>query len=229
MDGASTADQADDGVPPGGTHTYRWPVPARAGPAPGEGSSILWMYHSHVQETAEVNAGLIGPIIVTAAGASGPDGTPKDVDRELVVMFAEMDENTSAYFEQNVQTYAKDPAKVPRNASFADFFYLSNLKETINGFIYGHAPGLTMQQGERVRWYVMSSTNFEIHAPHWHGQTVVAEHMRTDVLNLGPMQMAVADMVPDNPGVWLLHCHVAPHNDAGMQALFTVAARTATR
>ena len=229
MDGASTADQADDGVPLGGTHTYRWPVPARAGPAPGEGSSILWMYHSHVHETADVNAGLIGPIIVTAAGASRPDGTPKDVDRELVVMFAEMDENTSAYFEQNVQTYAKDPAKVPRNASFADLFYLSNLKETINGFIYGHAPGLTMQQGERVRWYVMSSTNFEIHAPHWHGQTVVAEHMRTDVLNLGPMQMAVADMVPDNPGVWLFHCHVAPHNDAGMQALFTVAARTATR
>jgi len=53
--------------------------------------------------------------------------------------------------------------------------------------------------------------------------------MRTDVLNLGPMQMAVADMVPDNPGVWLFHCHVAPHNDGGMQALFTVAGRTATR
>jgi FtsP/CotA-like multicopper oxidase with cupredoxin domain len=75
----------------------------------------------------------------------------------------------------------------------------------------------------------MSSTNFEIHAAHWHGQTVIAHHMRTDVLNLGAMDMAIADMVPDNPGVWLFHCHVAPHNDAGMQALFTVAARTATR
>jgi FtsP/CotA-like multicopper oxidase with cupredoxin domain len=29
-------------------------------------------------------------------------------------------------------------------------------------------------------------------------------------------------MVPDNPGVWMFHCHVAPHLDAGMQALFTV-------
>jgi len=229
MDGASTADQAGDAVPPGATHTYRWPVPARAGPAPGEGSSVLWMYHSHVRETADVNAGLIGPIIVTAPGASRPDGTPKDVDRELVVLFAEMDENTSRYFEQNVQTYAKDPAKVPRNVSFADPFYLSNLKETINGFYYGHTPGLTMQQGERVRWYIMSSTNFEIHSPHWHGETVVAHHMRTDILNVGAMEMAIADMVPDNPGVWLFHCHVAPHNDAGMQALFTVAARTATR
>jgi FtsP/CotA-like multicopper oxidase with cupredoxin domain len=29
-------------------------------------------------------------------------------------------------------------------------------------------------------------------------------------------------MVPDNPGTWLFHCHVAPHLIAGMQALFTV-------
>jgi FtsP/CotA-like multicopper oxidase with cupredoxin domain len=36
------------------------------------------------------------------------------------------------------------------------------------------------------------------------------------------MQMLTADMVPDNPGVWMFHCHVAPHLDAGMQALFTV-------
>jgi FtsP/CotA-like multicopper oxidase with cupredoxin domain len=76
---------------------------------------------------------------------------------------------------------------------------------------------------------VFASTNFEIHSPHWHGQTVVFNHMRTDMLSLGAMQMVVADMVPDNPGVWLFHCHVAPHLDAGMQALFTVSAPTASR
>jgi len=230
-DGTSAGDKADDGVPPGGTHIYVWPVVERAGPAPGEGTSVLWMYHSHVLETADVNAGLIGPIIITARGAAKPDGTPKDVDREFVVMFAEMDENTSRYFEDNVRRYAKDPAKIPRHSTstFADPFYLSNLKESINGFIYGNTPGLTMSQGERVRWYVFGSTNFEIHAPHWHGQTVVFNHMRTDMLSLGAMQMAVADMVPDNPGTWLFHCHVAPHLEAGMQALFTVSAATASR
>jgi FtsP/CotA-like multicopper oxidase with cupredoxin domain len=228
-DGTSGGDKADDGVPPGGTHVYVWPVTERAGPAPGEGTSVVWMYHSHVSETADVNAGLIGPIIITARGAAKPDGTPKDVDREFVVMFAEMDENTSWYFEDNVRKYAKDPAKVPRHSSFADPFYLTNLKESINGFIFGNTPGLTMYQGERVRWYVFASTNFEIHSPHWHGQTVVFNHMRTDMLSLGAMQMVVADMVPDNPGVWLFHCHVAPHLDAGMQALFTVSAPTASR
>jgi hypothetical protein len=34
--------------------------------------------------------------------------------------------------------------------------------------------------------------------------------------------MKVADMVPDNPGGWLFHCHVAEHMDNGMFALVTV-------
>lgn len=50
--------------------------------------------------------------------------------------------------------------------------------ETINGLSYGYLPGLEMEVGDRVRWYVLSSTNFEIHTPHWH----VREH------NLAGMQ-----------------------------------------
>jgi hephaestin len=94
--------------------------------------------------------------------------------------------------------------------------------ESMNGFVYGHLDGLEMIEGERVRWYLLSSTNFEIHAPHWHGNTVVANHMRTDVTALLPMGMLIADMVPDNPGTWLFHCHVGPHLTAGMQSVYTV-------
>jgi hephaestin len=36
------------------------------------------------------------------------------------------------------------------------------------------------------------------------------------------MGMMIADMVPDNPGTWLIHCHVGPHLNAGMQARFAV-------
>ncbi len=221
-DGTQGADKADDGVPPGGSHRYVWPVPERAGPSHGEPSSSLWMYHSHVNETEDVNAGLIGPLIVTRRGAARPDGSPNDVDTEIVAAFLEVDENVSFLFEENIKTYAEDPTKFPRGATFADPYYLANLKETINGFSFGHTPPMRMRQGERVRWYNMSSTNFEIHAPHWHANTVVAMHMRTDVLNLLPMGMIVADMVPDNPGVWLFHCHVGPHLDAGMVARYEV-------
>jgi FtsP/CotA-like multicopper oxidase with cupredoxin domain len=46
--------------------------------------------------------------------------------------------------------------------------------------------------------------------------------MRTDIAELLPMSMKVADMVPDNPGIWLYHCHVNEHIKAGMIARYKV-------
>ena len=235
-DKASEGASYDDGsgksyaVAPGGTHKYVWPVPERAGPSHGEGSSIVWMYHSHIEEEKDVNAGLIGPLLVTARGQARPDGSPTDVDREFVGGFLEFDENNSWHFAENIKTYGIKGNKVRFMENFADPVYALNLRETINGFSFGNAPPMEMKKGERVRWYLFSSTNFEIHAPHWHGNTVVARHMRTDVTSLLPMDMVVADMQPDNPGTWLFHCHTGPHLRAGMATRYVVqdAAASAT-
>jgi len=226
-------------VAPGGTHTYIWPVPERAGPGHGDMSSMLWMYHSHVNEIADVNAGLVGPMIITARGMAKADGQPKDVDRELVIAFADVDETESPYLQDNIQRYMGDPKSV---RVVPDPFGVPAIvtsdpvvpfdfeeKASMNGFVYGNLPSLTMKVGERVRWYVMATSNFELHAPHWHGNTVVIQHMRTDVATLLTMGMLVADMVPDNPGTWLFHCHVASHLRAGMQALYTVEAKIPTK
>jgi FtsP/CotA-like multicopper oxidase with cupredoxin domain len=221
-DGSSAGDKADDGVPPQGTYVYLWPIPERAGPGPHEGSSVMWMYHSHTNEALDVNAGLIGPMIVTARGKAKADGTPVDVDRELMVMFAEFDENFSWFKDENFGLAKLDLKKVPAAPTFADPFYLANLRETMNGLSFGTLPGLVVKQGERVRWYLFALTGFEMHAPHWHGQTAIENGMRTDVAPLISMEMKIADMVPDNPGTWLFHCHVSPHLIAGMQALFKV-------
>jgi FtsP/CotA-like multicopper oxidase with cupredoxin domain len=232
-DGTAAADRADDGVAPGETHTYVWPVPERAGPSPDGPSSAFWMYHSHVDEVQDVNAGLIGPMIITARGRARPDGTPDDVDREFVVSFHEMFENESYYIQQNLHAHAsdagalvmtKDPFGSPLLVQPADPAAVPdyNLMESMNGFVYGNVPGLVMRQGERVRWYVMGTTNFEVHAPHWHGNTVEIEGMRSDVASLVTMGMIIADMTPDNPGTWLFHCHVAPHLEGGMSSLYTV-------
>jgi FtsP/CotA-like multicopper oxidase with cupredoxin domain len=223
VDETADTDKADDAVPPGGEHVYVWPVPERAGPAEGDPSSILWMYHSHTNEDKDVNAGLMGPMIVAARGMIGPDGTPADVDREFIISFHEVDENASWYLEDNIQTYAGNPASVDRTqVQFFTPFGLSNFMETMNGFSFGHLEGLTVRVGERVRWYLMASTNFEVHAPHWHGNTVVLNRMRTDVTSLTTMGMQVADMVADNPGKWLFHCHVKDHLLGGMQSTYTV-------
>jgi FtsP/CotA-like multicopper oxidase with cupredoxin domain len=51
---------------------------------------------------------------------------------------------------------------------------------------------------------------------------VLAMGMRTDVVALLPATMVVADMIPDDPGIWLYHCHVSDHISAGMLARYIV-------
>ena len=210
LDGTSGADRMDDSVPPGRTHVYTWPVPERAGPAEGDGSTAFWVYHSHVDEGKDINAGLIGPIIVTRRGMARPDGSSKEFDREFVADFGFFDETESWYLDSNVVKIYGDPKKFDiRNESQREFHHFF----TVNGYLEGNGPVFTMRQGDRVRWYLFTNPNentgWDIHTPHWHGQTVVTNHMR-------------ADMVPDNPGMWLFHCHMNGHFPGGMYARFEV-------
>ena len=217
-DGTPGAAKKDDMVPPGGSYTYHWTVPERSGPAHGDGSSVLWMYHSHFVEPKDMNTGLFGPIIITARGGSRADGSPKDVDREFVTAFAIFDETDSWYFFDPGKKGTSLPMRITDRV-----FREQNVLYSINGLIEGNLPLLTMKRGERVRWYLLSNSNEDdVHTVHWHGQTVVFNHMRTDTVPLAPMGMAVADMVPDQEGTWLYHCHVNDHLIGGMQALFKV-------
>jgi hypothetical protein len=185
-------------VASGARYTYHWFANAASGPGPGQPSSIVWWYHAHVDAGIEINAGLMGPIIVTAKGKANPDGSPKDVDREFVASFMIFNE---------------------MGGKPAGLFY------AINGFIFGNLPGLFMKQGEKVRWYLLGMGNeIDLHTPHWHGETVTEGGRNTDVIELLPGSMKTVDMVADNPGTWMFHCHVEDHMEAGMMAVYTIAA-----
>jgi hephaestin len=226
-DGTSGKDKADDGVPPHGTHVYVWAVPKRAGPGPMDGSSVMWMYHSHVDEVRDINTGLFGPMIITARAKARADGSPVDVDREIIASFMQVEEQSGWLASENgipSPDSLRALSPIP-NPSLPQDGYPWFVKFTINGFVHGSMPlsELTMRKGERVRWYLMSSTNdFDFHAPHWHGNTVILNGMRTDVAQLSMMQMATADMVPDDVGTWLFHCHVSFHNEEGMAVRYRV-------
>jgi len=222
-------------VAPGTTHKYIWEVPERAGPGADDGSSVMWLYHSHNYEPKDVNAGLIGPIVITAKGMARPDGSPRDVERELFALFMIIDENQSHYFQHNIDTYAGDPKSVKKleavpadldgNADFTlgSGFALVNHKFTINGYIYGNNPPFQMHKGEHVRWYLMTmGDGFNFHTPHWHGNVVTVDKHRTDILLLGPAQFVVADMIPDNVGTWMFHCHLSDHMKGGMMTDYQV-------
>jgi hephaestin len=191
-----------------------------------EGSSVMWMYHSHTDEVGDTYSGLMGPVIVTRAGMARADGTPKDVDREIVSVYQVDDENQSLDLPANLAANGIEPAAVAGDEEFGE----SNLMHNINGYVYGNQPlgttagtGMTVKQGQRVRFYLMSmGTEVDLHTPHWHGNTVVANGMRTDVVSLLPAQMITADMTPDDPGIWLYHCHVNDHILAGMITRYQV-------
>lgn len=183
-------------VPPGDRYTYHWFATAASGPQRGGLSSKVWWYHSHVDPAVEVNAGLLGPIIITAKGKANADGSPKDVDREFVACFMIFDQMGGR----------------------ADGLFYS-----INGYIFGNLPGLMMKQGEKVRWYLLAMGNeIDLHTPHWHGETVSDGRDTTDVVELLPGSMKTVDMLADNPGSWMFHCHVGDHMEAGMTAVYII-------
>ncbi|WP_406832775.1 multicopper oxidase domain-containing protein [Pedococcus sp. KACC 23699] len=223
-DGTHGADKADDAVPPGGTHTYSWKVPERAGPGPMDGSSVMWMYHSHTDEVADTNAGLVGPMVITARGKADPrTATPRDVDREVFSYFTVENENASLHLPRNLAELAEAPHEVAPDDQ--EGFEESNLMHSVNGYVYGNGPVPVMKVGQRVRWYTYTlGTEVDLHTPHWHGNTVTTNGMRSDMIQLLPGMMMVSDMVPDDPGTWLFHCHVNDHIAAGMLARYKVIA-----
>lgn len=153
----------------------------------------MWMYHSHTDEIADTNAGLIGMMVVTRAGMARPDGSPKDVDREVFALFSIFNETLSSFLHTNLDRYAEPPRNP--NPLDGDDFVESNLKHSINGYLFGNMPMIKLHKGERVRWYVMSmGTETDLHTPHWH----------------------------DNAGIWLFHCHVNDHIKAGMLTRYQV-------
>ena len=234
-DNTSGADKEDGCVAPGSQHTYVWQIPERAGPGPNDPSSVFWLYHSHCDELRDVASGLFGGMVVTRKGMALPDARPKDVDHEFVSMFIAINENESWYLDDNIRDHTTDPKGVnkrdgdPMSANgvvtpiAGSGFALTNVKWSINGYIFGNMPMLTMKKGDRVRWYVTTLGDFNnAHTPHWHGNTVLVNGQRTDVLGIASAQMIVADMVPDAPGIWLYHCHISDHMLAGMVARYEV-------
>ena len=118
------------------------------------------MYSSHVSETKDVASGLVGPIIVTRRGQANADGTPKDVDREIVALFTTFNENQSWYLQENIAAHisaADQKALADGSANFSDSqgyftfagtgFAETNYKFSVNGYLYGDGPVMTVTTG----------------------------------------------------------------------------------
>ncbi len=210
-------------VGPGATFTYVWHLDELSGPEPGEPSSKCWLYHSHCMDEEEVNKGLAGFIVVTDPARARPDGTPSDVDREMAAMFYIFDEtpeDEALEYKDVELTKPFEPRPLLKTLELQSV----GMRPSINGMVFGNLPGMEMRDGERVRWYLGSiGEDTGMHTAHWHGARVRDDHRRVcDVIAMLPGETRVADQKADNPGTWLLHCHVSDHMMEGMFANYVV-------
>lgn len=98
----------------------------------------------------------------------------------------------------------------------------------------GHAgmdPVLTFARGRSVVLTLRNDTAWW-HPMHLHGHsfrvlrrngTAVPHRQWQDTVLVAPKETVEAAFVADNPGDWMLHCHVIDHQMAGLMTLFRVA------
>lgn len=203
-------------VEPGDKYTYIWDVPVTIN------DTRVWCYMSRADPVHDVHDGLLGPVVIYPANTlqrptPGSPERPFMLDREIFTVMTITDENMSHYIRQSAETanvpLARDPG-----------FFESNRMYHINGFVFNNNPSLHMYYGDRVRWYILSLGlgDDDPHTAHWHGATLLQHGHRMDVVDLMPVSFEWLDMMPDNEGQWLFHCHVTQHFDAGMSAFYQV-------
>src|SRR5262245_34319672 len=100
---------------------------------------------------------------------------------------------------------------------------------TINGksFSMDDPPLAQLQRGRRYRLRMRNASD-DIHPIHLHRHTfeltkvagTTTSGVRKDVVMVGGYQEMEIDVVADNPGLTLFHCHQQLHMDFGFMALF---------
>ncbi len=88
----------------------------------------------------------------------------------------------------------------------------------INGRSFGDHRPLEVEHGERVQ-VVLRNNTMMVHPMHVHGHTFALSGQRgarKDTVLVYPGKAVSVDLLADNPGQWMLHCHNTYHLEAGM-------------
>jgi len=185
-------------IHPGNSTVYIWNALPRSGPTEGA-NSTLWAYHSHVHES-DIYHGLIGPIVIYAQG--------------------QMDKAGNELFLKSIIDIVRDDDDEGNKESATSTTELFS----INGYIYGNLPLITLPFGQKVTWFLFSfGDEADIHAMHWHGNVVRTDRNKfVDVVHLFPASFETVVMIPDTIGHFMYHCHTLEHYEMGMYSFYNV-------
>ncbi|XP_069419048.1 ceruloplasmin isoform X1 [Ovis canadensis] len=207
-------------VAPKGTFTYEWTVPKEVGPTYKDPVCLAKMYYSAVDPTKDIFTGLIGPMKICRNGSLLANGRLKNVDKEFYLFPTVFDENESLLLDDNIKMFTTAPDQVDKeNEDFQE----SNKMHSMNGFMYGNQPGLSMCQGDSVMWYLFSAGNeVDIHGIYFSGNTYLSRGERRDTANLFPQTSLSLFMQPDIAGTFDVECLTTDHYTGGMKQKYTV-------
>ena len=190
MDGAAEVTQQP--IEPGESYAYEFTA----------GEPGTYFYHSHREPDRQQGLGMYGALIVDPKDPARD--AAYDYDQEVVVQLQE-------WLERDGYTY---PAMIMEGA-LPNYF-------TINGKSYPETEPINMEVGERLRIRFIGSNNNFVHPMHVHGGpfeivetdgNVVPEEARIlkDTVNVGPGERYDVIWEAQEPGEWLLHCHIPHH------------------
>lgn len=214
MDGSQANVVAGKGaggmVPPGGEYTYEF-VPTTPG---------LYYYHCHSADggfhiNQHILQGLYGAIIVEA-----PDEPPV---RQEVLFMAE----SGHAKEGNAPHFIMNGLGLPGGEHTLEMIYHEKGFEGVVEQLGKTVPAFKARVNDPIKLHVVNIGNLE-HTLHIHSATHVslaALGGRTWPANVLPLDAGAADTLLVNfsqPGLWLFHCHVVAHGDAGMIGVFVV-------
>ncbi|NWQ88348.1 FA8 factor, partial [Burhinus bistriatus] len=209
-DEASQPEKEGDRVDPGKTHTYIWEIQQNQGPTDGDSPCLTHSYSSNTDSVKDINSGLIGALLVCRPGTLTSDGN-QNVQQEFVMLFAVFDEGKSWYSEPGSSAA---PQPLPHNRTEL---------HTINGYINGSLPGLTLCLKKLVHWHVIGlGTGPEVHSIFFEAHTFLVRSHRLSSLEISPATYLTAQTMPGTAGWFRMFCQMLSHQQAGMEAIVKV-------
>ncbi|KAF1486830.1 Coagulation factor VIII, partial [Pygoscelis antarcticus] len=209
-DETSQPEKEGDRVDPGKTHTYIWEIQQNQGPTDGDSPCLTHSYSSNTDSVKDINSGLIGALLVCRPGTLASDGN-EDTQQEFVMLFAVFDEGKSWYSKSSSPAA---PQPLPHNRTEL---------HTINGYINGSLPGLTLCLKKQVQWHVIGlGTGPEVHSIFFEAHTFLVRSHRLSSLEISPATYLTAQTMPGTAGWFRLFCQILSHQQAGMEAIVKV-------
>ncbi|MDP9473137.1 MAG: multicopper oxidase domain-containing protein [Chloroflexota bacterium] len=204
MDGPAGLNQA--AVDPGAEFVYEF-VAKPAG--------SRW-YHSHADPALQVPMGLYGSLVIE------PRVPVRTYDREYTLVLGEWD------LELTPDVASGKAERGPRDRELRGGELGSDLF-LINGHMHGAVPPIQVAEGERVLLRLVHAGHLP-HPFHIHGHSFKivatdgnpipeAAQWTKDTVLIAPGERYDLELVADNPGVWMVHCHIEHHMANGMMTV----------